>query len=445
MKETTLDINIGINSSAVLSELKKIGSNVTGLASVSTVSMGKISDSVKGSTYSLKGLSSIAQSSSESITQGFKSMLGAGLAMGIGLSGIKNIFQFQQEAISVQRLSDNLGITTERISKMHQAIEEIGGSSGSLDATLMSLSKAQQEFKSFGQGAFKDVQRKYGVSVGGTADEQLLKISDRMQGLSRSKQIDLAGMLGIDEQLLPLLRKGRTEIEAILSKKTKGLISEKDAENALEMQKSLVQIKANFSEIGRSLMTILAPALQAVSGSVRWFFGLFSKYEGLAVASIVAIGLALTPVLVILYNMAVAVIGIVSPFLLVGVAVLGVIALLQELWTWIKGGDSIINDIFMPLDEWLKHLTRTFQIFKDLWDSWKGLVSDAVDGVINIFGGGSESKQPLPETRKNPPNIVNNVQSTVNASKLTTAQTEQAISKGISDGLVNQSASNEGI
>ena len=443
MESTTLDIDIGINSQEVLAELKKITASISTLGVSTNTSTAKIDTGIKEATKSINNLGGVANTTAGKVVGGFKSMLGATLAMGIALTSIQSIFGFQKQAIDVKNLSDNLGISTERISKFHQAISDTGGSSSAIDSTLQSLNKSQLEFKQFGQGSFKEVQSKYGVSVGGNADEQLLKVADRMKGLSASKQIDLASMLGIDTQLLPLLRKGRTEIEAILATKTNGLISEKDAKNALAMQKSLGQIKANFAEIGKSILTLLAPALEKISNGVRWFFGLFAEYEGLAVASIVAIGVALLPVAGILAGMAIKAIILYAPFILIGTAIAGIIALMQELWVWFKGGDSIINQWF-SFNDVIIAVGKGLECIQNIMKSIGSGIGAGFDFVLNMVGLGDNNKTPLPPSISNSASITNNVSASVDARGLSAGQAQQAVTSGITESLVNNATNTGG-
>ncbi|HVB67983.1 MAG TPA: phage tail tape measure protein [Acetobacteraceae bacterium] len=169
---------------------------------------------------------------------------------------------------------DRIGMTAPRLNELQGAARLAGGSAEAMTSGLTSLND-QLTAAAFGRApemAF--VMQKLGVSLRDatghvrTADEVLPELADRIAAIKNpATQARLATMLfgGAAESLLPLLRKGSAglrENEALMRRY--GVVSEKGAEAAVELQESQTRLGLAFEGVRNSIAERLAPALAPV-------------------------------------------------------------------------------------------------------------------------------------------------------------------------------------
>lgn len=105
-------------------------------------------------------------------------------------------------------------------------------------------------------------------------DDLLLDIADKMQGLSAQEQIALASKLGIDASLVPMLRKGRDEIEALRQEmRDFGAPQEADFAAAGDLMDSIDRLKAMFVATGQTIALYFLPIVKETVDAFRqWWF-----------------------------------------------------------------------------------------------------------------------------------------------------------------------------
>ena len=268
----------------------------------------------------------------------------------------------------LDRLSRNLGLEVSTISAWSNAAEQLGGSAQGLQGTLDMLSKSQTQLMLTGESSLIPYMSALGISladVNGKArpvTDILLELSDRFSRMDRTTANNLGRMMGIDQGTLNLLLQGRKELELeIKRQKEQNAVTKAQAEEAVKLQRAIVNIKQTFSAFGRTLLMEAIPVIEKVLGSLQtfatWaqanseFIGDFLK--------IIAVGLG-----------AIALAS--APINLTAVAVLalaGAIALLwQDYQTWKRGGDSLID-----WGKWQPAITAATNGIRDLRDIIEGL------------------------------------------------------------------------
>ena len=371
----TKGLNTGINN--VIKGIDTLRNDVT-----------KDTQSIAGS---FKGMSSGISTTLSALAPSIASITSI-----VGL--MKTAFDFGSEAQNIGQLSDKLGISTERLSQFAQVAQDFGGNKEGVFGTLEAIQSAITQFKQFGEGSLREVSMKYGVGLSTNADQQLLNIADRMQGMGRSEQMDMASMLGIDSSMLAVLSKGRKEVEGMLNAKTEGLISKEDAERGHKLQLALGRIRNAFVNISQSALQLLLPAIEMVANGVQWVNDLFQEYKFLGTSAMVAIGTAITLALKPMLLFAVASVSAMSPFLLIGGAVALLTLAIQDLWVAWKGGDSLIVNSYNSIKKWLEGLGSIGTFLLAILEKVEGLFTAAFQlggqafSVISSFFGDDENK-----------------------------------------------------
>jgi hypothetical protein len=315
----------------------------------------------------------------------------------------------------------SFGVDIERLQQFEFATERAGGSADELRGDLANLTKqlASPIPGEFNQGLFL-----LGVNVRDTAgdlrsaEDVLLDLSDRFDGLSAAQKQILAQQVGLSESTLRFISQGRAEIErlSILASDLGGVLPEEATVVAAEYADRLTDVNLILNGIGKTVAISLLPGLTrtletfekwtlnnreiitqnvqaVVEGIGRGFEFLFDKgrqvvgfiaefipgLEGLteegSLADLVFIGFVTT-----LGILAAAFSPIIAKAALIGTAIGGVILIIEDIVALVQGKKSLIGQLF---DE----LLEKFPSLKPFVENVKGLFVDLADAIVPIFIG----------------------------------------------------------
>lgn len=364
-----LTLQIGVDGKVAVKEIGKVTSGLEGLQSRATQAGKKAGKSMSGMGSSIRGMVS--------------SVLPKIIVLTSAFAGLSAIMDLGKESQSLGQLSDKLGVSTEKLSAMGQVIEDMGGSKDALYGTLSALQASFTQFQQFGEGSLRDASVKYGLSISGDADTQLLNIANRMQSMSRGQQADMASMLGIDDQTLALLREGRGEMEKMIASKSDGLLSKEDAKTGKELNIAINKLKNSFRSISQTVMSTIVPALSVIVNGVKNVIDFFKKFEGLGTAVLIAIAGVITAVLLpSMIKFAVATIVAFAPFWAIGAVIAGLVLVFQDLWVGFQGGESLIFNIAKGI----RGLWKTFVGWLDAVIPKTGILRDIFEGIKSVMG-----------------------------------------------------------
>jgi len=188
--------------------------------------------------------------------------------------------------IAVAGEMDELGDFADLNNVSAAAVEELGHaaqlSGSSLDAlksSVQGLNRVAGE-AALGIGRGAKIFEKVGLSAKDangevkTFDELLLDVADKMQGLSAQEQIALAAKLGLDPTLVPLLRRGREEIEALRQEmRDFGAPTDADFAAAGEFTDTIDRLKAMAKATGQAIALYFLPIVkETVEAFRQWWF-----------------------------------------------------------------------------------------------------------------------------------------------------------------------------
>lgn len=442
-----LTLQIGVDGKVAVKEIGKVTSGLEGLQSRATQAGKNAGKSMSGMGSSIRGMVS--------------SVLPKIIVLTSAFAGLSAIMDLGKESQSLGQLSDKLGVSTEKLSAMGQVIEDMGGSKDALYGTLSALQASFTQFQQFGEGSLRDASVKYGLSISGDADTQLLNIANRMQSMSRGQQADMASMLGIDDQTLALLREGRGEMEKMIASKSDGLLSKEDAKTGKELNIAINKLKNSFRSISQTVMSTIVPALSVIVNGVKNVIDFFKKFEGLGTAVLIAIAGVITAVLLpSMIKFAVATIVAFAPFWAIGAVIAGLVLVFQDLWVGFQGGESLIfniakgiRDLWKTFVGWLDAVIPKTGILRDIFEGIKSVMGFIADNLLklgdfmgSIWTGIGESlgiispsaeKEGSKNTSTN--SVVNNVN--VNTDSKAPRAMGKAISTEISKGINGQTSS----
>jgi len=336
--------------STVIDELIVVlGLDAKGLeakAPASTKKLKDLQDQSKKTEGEVKNLGKTADESGgkfESVTKavaGFLALVGGTMAI---RSFINDQIEMNAE---LERMAKNLGIDVTALSAWGNAVEEVGGTAQGLQGTVSMLSKAQTELRLTGQSSLIPYFSMMGVSmatVGGKARDVtdiLADMASFAEGKDRATMHNMFSSMGIDEGTINLLLQGRKELElTLIRQKEHNAVTKAQAEQAVKLQKAIVDTKQTFAALGRTLLQQATPALEWLVGIMQrvgeWsqknsqFLGDFAKVLGTVAVAVGIVSLAASP-------LAIVTLGVLA--LAAGIALLW-----QDYQTWKRGGDSLIN------------------------------------------------------------------------------------------------------
>lgn len=133
------------------------------------------------------------------------------------------------------------------------------------------------------------------------------------------------------------------------------------------------------------LENAVVPLFKVLSSGLEWIF----KHQG-AVVVLKSVLMLLIPVIGVLlvgamysaavaaWSMAAGVIAATWPFMLIAAAIMAVIIVVQDLYVWFTGGQSLIGSWLGP---WRESINKIKGLFIGLWSGIKSVVS----GILNFF------------------------------------------------------------
>ncbi|MEZ4330428.1 MAG: hypothetical protein R3F35_01645 [Myxococcota bacterium] len=368
-------------------------------------------------------------------TVGKMAALAAGATVVVG--AIRSVLDAASETAGVSRFARSIDLSYQSLQRLEFAAADVGVSVDSLRGALANLRQTSLALYS-GLGdsgalaAFAhlgiDIRNARGELKG--ADQLFLEIA---RGVGRSSNPELAKTLaeqiGLGTELNLLLRLGSDGINSLGDEAERlGIVLGKDAATASERFESrLSRLKRTGSallvdvglplvewvtglvegfqrfqkskegrvalDLMRSTVSGLLEVLKLFAEPFKAFFALWERFGPVAVAALAPLWPLIRPIL-----------KIVNPFAKAKLAVLGLLAALQDLRVFItKSGRSLIGDVLNDLgigeDVARGRAARFLEDFRDRFrrapgaaaDLWDGLINSAPVGFLSGFAGGALS------------------------------------------------------
>lgn len=192
-------------------------------------------------------------------------------AAGIGLfvskvaEGIDELGDFADvEQVSVEALQE-IGYAAQLSGSSLEAVKaSVSGVNKTVGEAALGIGRGAQTFEKLGMSA------KNADGSIKSFDQVLEEVAGKMEGLSRQEQIALAEKLGIDRSLIPLLAKGRGELEALRKEaQAFGVATEEDAQKAGELMDSLDRTRFMLGALGKYIAVGFMPQVTAVLDGFR--------------------------------------------------------------------------------------------------------------------------------------------------------------------------------
>lgn len=314
--------------------------------------------------------------------------LTAALSVGVGISGT---IEKAATVAQIGQTAEALGVAVEELDAFGRAAQAMGGDAqGARDSVTdmaESIGEALQDVESGRAKTFAAL----GVSLKGVdgqavdAVEGILRLSDAVQGMSKSDAVFRIKELGItDNRTVEMVLKGRKELERMLNvQKESGVITKEQALQAQEFTNSMNRLRGSLDTAGTGFMTLLIPALQK---GVEWLTKIVdwaSEHKDFIVGFFVAVaGIVAAMYLPAMIAAAAATLAATWPLIAIGAAVAAVAAAFalayDDIMNFIDGNDSFIGSIF-------EKYPMVKDIIYSIIDAFK-LMGSAIVAVFEFVG-----------------------------------------------------------
>ncbi|HDZ9831356.1 TPA: hypothetical protein ACYTJQ_000505 [Yersinia enterocolitica] len=291
------------------------------------------------------------------------------------------------------------GIAVETIQTLGYAASVNGSSVDALQSSLGEMTKRVGEFVSTGEGEAKDVASRLGLQFKGlngevkSSDVIFRELADKLHGMSQAEKFSVLDKMGIDRSMVQLLSKTGDEIEALQKKsEALGVVTQDQADQFAAYNDSLTTLGKGFDGIKFQVAIGFVPVLKdlvdgftdiliankdliknglshlgeiifSVMGMIRRFLPI-----------VAAITIAFAAWWLVTGGLAIVMGVLLSPILLIVLAITAVIVVIDDLLVAMEGGKSVIADFFM--DNWGIDIVPALKAAKD---ALMGFINYAID------------------------------------------------------------------
>ncbi len=333
----------------------------------------------------------------------------------------------------IEKLGRVTGISTDTIQEMSFALEQVGGSVSTMHSDLEKLMMSMNSPipGEFNQGLFLlDISTKKASGALKTVDEVLMDIADKMQGMTKQKQMQWGAKIGISKDTIMLLQEGRGEIERLRKQAAQMpvIIDPENLKNAREFNRQLSLLSRIFGFLGQTIASTAGPALkELVTSFAEWTSknkevitsGLLVFIEGVtdgfsrfadvvnvvftAISDLIpemngltdaftAIDVISGLVLGVLVALSIPLAILAAKFLLIaGVVTLFALAI-EDLVVYLRGGNSAIGELIKKVTEMWEVFGQKFpamaDFLKEFWDvlgTFASFLKDVFFYVLDKF------------------------------------------------------------
>lgn len=305
---------------------------------------------------------------------------GAGL-VAIAMKAIDFAHEFAETARQVRILSQSMGVSVEAASEWTAVARTVGAEAEDIQDAMVTLSERFLDAANGGADA-RDMLKRLGLEIPKTAgeipdaEEGLLQLADAFAAIENpaeraAKASELLGDNGV--RLLPFLSRGRRGIEDMRRRVRElgGGLSSEGIANMEKFQGALVfvqvALESLFDVFAKKFLPILTDVVDQGASVLGWFQGAAENSRFLE-SLLVVLGAGFGAFAV---QAAAAWFAALWPIALIVGGVLLLVAAIDDLWTGLEGGESLIGRV---LDDAFGDGTAA-EFFDQLREGWQEVLA----------------------------------------------------------------------
>jgi hypothetical protein len=286
---------------------------------------------------------------------------------------IKTVNNYLSSSLDMGYAAQGMNENIETVNAFGEAVARNGGTIQGFQNSLSTLTDKMRKARLEGEAGIYTPLARLGVG-GFNADtkgtDMMLRIAERMKGMSDSAAFTFGRELGFDDATIRTLQQGSGEVEKLILKyKELGVYSQKDFEAARKLKSAMLDLRQSFVYLQTQLMRFVAPALELIAikmtAITKWmrdneqFIRIFFTFIAAAITMI-----AIPAIL----RMAAAWIAAFAPLIILA----GIVALLaDDFLVWQRGGKSALGWLYESSADFIKTLKTIKKEIKEIWGSVK--------------------------------------------------------------------------
>ena len=283
------------------------------------------------------------------------------------------------------------GGSVENISAMGNALKRFGGDTQSVISSMESLNSSLQEAKFVG-GALVEVSKKYGLAFSpfANAEDTLQCLAFQMSNYNRETRVAIGRTLGLDDSLIRAFADGGKELENLIKKqKQLGVITQEDIKVSKQFNNAWLDLKDMFSALMRDISRVVLPIFTKLFSVFYDFMEMIRTHKQVVIGFFVALGVALTPILLTFGKMAIASVAAFAPIYAVVAVITTISVITEDIYYYFKGWDSVTGKLVEKFPVLASVLEVVKPLVVGIFDTFGAIVGflkdPSWDNFANIF------------------------------------------------------------
>ena len=327
---------------------------------------------------------------SESMLKTFGKTFAGIAATYLSYQTIRGVIQgFADFNLKLAENSQRLNVNAGELQALGGALQRYGGNVDTASKSLQSMQNHLEQAK-FGGGALIDIAQKYGVSINAysSADKALKSLASQMDRLSNQQKQAVANALGLDDSLTKALMDGSKNLDKLIQKqKEYGVVSEADIKKSKAFNEAWLDLQDTFKSLIRDIGALLLPIITKVVNMATTFVKVIKEHKPMILGIFAAIAVAMTPIIVGFTQMAVASVAAFAPLYAVIAVIVAIALVLEDIYYYFKGYDSITGDLVKKFPMLAKILEPIKPIVMGIFGAFEGILEFISDPSWQTFQG----------------------------------------------------------
>lgn len=315
---------------------------------------------------------------------------------GAGLS-LNAVLERTTEMLGKIQAAETVGVDIGQYDALSRTFITLGVDADGFRDSMIDLNESLGEAASDAKSGKAESFKAFGVSLRDvhgnvkSADEALLELSDTMSKMDKQQATFQIKQLGItDNKVIAAMMSGRKELERRIElQKELGVLNEKDVSQLKSFKSAQDDLTAIFSRFADMLAMNVVPVLELLIDTTISVIKWTREHQGVLVAALGVLSFVAIPALTAaLWGMARAAWVAVAPFIPLIAAFAALVLVVDDLWNYFNGGESVIGDLVKQFPILGEALNAAKESVIEMWDALQLLFSDPakfLDALIAEF------------------------------------------------------------
>lgn len=313
--------------------------------------------------------------------------IGALGIVGAGLS-LNAVLDHTAEMLGRVQDAETVGVNISQYDALSRSFQALGVDADGFRDSMIDLNEAMGEAASDAKSGRAESFKTFGVSLKDaqgnikSADQALLELAGSMEKMDKQQATFQIKQLGItDNAVIAAMLKGQKALERQIDlQKSLGVLNEKDVEQLKRFKQAQNELSAIFSRFSDVLAMTAVPALELIIDVTKDVIKWGREHKGFLIGFFGALsGVAIPMLTTALWGMATAAWAAIAPFIPFIAAAVALGLVIDDLWTYFNGGESVIGD-----------LVQQFPVLGEVLEGAKEMVLGLLDTLKLLFTNPSQ-------------------------------------------------------